>query len=220
MPPYNNQPGPAFPAPPPPDKGDNRFGFFLEPPPKQRRNPLSLPQGMSPKAKMILIVVGIIGILVAFGIVMTIIQNIGNNIPTLTATLKKQQEIIRISDQGLKNARSSTLLNFSANTKIVAISDQKQFLNYINANGGRISIKDVNQLKVPENDQVLSAAVAAGTFDSAYQTLIEQLLTDYEKDLALILSNNELRRSQRDLVLYSHSSIEPLLQQLKAQQPQ
>jgi hypothetical protein len=177
----------------------SRYDFFLKEQARRKAIPgLRVPQraGMS---KFMLALYGggaLVIVLVFFAIVMSVARS-GKSAPTgYLAAIKTQQEIIRISGGTDTHLTATTLRDYNATAAITMPSAQQQLITYYSKHGGHVDTKALAKYTDTSDDQSLTAAATAGTYDSAYKSIMRHLLDEYSgeiKQAAAITTSQEGR---------------------------
>lgn len=161
--------------------------------------------------KIIVFGVGLLVLLIVFGIIRSALSGGNSSTTALNAVAQQQTAVAHIAgiakdQQGI----DTTTLN-SANTAAVSVaSSQAQLIAFSSSHGVKIDTKKLG-LKIDVNvDNQLKTAVAAGTYDQTYSTVMQAQLKEYKQTLQQAynqLSNPEGRNllddqfKQADLLL-------------------
>jgi hypothetical protein len=189
-----------FPAPAAPKKEDSRYAFFMETKPKEKKT--LIPKRNNTFAWVIICGVGLLIILGSLGVVLNAnrTKQTAGNSATLVGIINRQQEIIRVSGLGIKNAQSSDLANFIITTNLSVKSSQQELISYTTKHGVKIDTKKLSKAVAdPNTDKILASAQAASVYDSTFRRVMLGMLDDYQKTLQDIGSKATLQ-SEQDIV--------------------
>lgn len=186
--PYSPQAGPAAPSPQAPygsqpaaaagnDGPNDRYDFFLNPEKPKR----SVGLGAGLFANKLLLAVAAVGSIIVVLIAVAVISSGSKpNTDPLIAVAQTQQELIRVAQDGIKNAQDQNLVNFSVNTVESVSSAQVQLLP-------KIGIKPTDKIlalgQSAQTTRALAAAQAASTYDTTYKTIMQTELETYKGTL-------------------------------------
>ena len=170
------------PIPPPYSGGDNQYDFILNGNQKPKKG--LLPKGETPKQR-VLLVVGGLGVLVLFAIIFALIFGGGKgSTQTPLALAQTQNEIIRVSGIGGQLARDTTTQGFTETVNVTITTSQQQTIKYLSAQKFKIKPKILALAQNSKTDATLRAAAAAGRYDEALKTVLEQELSDYRTQVS------------------------------------
>jgi hypothetical protein len=168
--------------------GHNPYDFIVNPnTPKNRKSLFG--RGGTPSWKGLALFGGILVVLAI--IVVSVLSSMApkGSTPGLTLAAQRQQEIIRVATLATIGATGQDTKNFVANVQLSITSSQVQTLNYLQAHGTKLKLKQLSLYKDTQTDTLLTNAANAGNYDKVVvQTLSTQLQTyqdtlqDTEKD--------------------------------------
>ena len=141
------------------------------------------------KRKRILIAsAGGVGLIIVIVMLASLIFGGGPDITQrLVSIAQRQQEITRISEIGIDNARDSDVRQFATTTRSAMRSSQNDIVDLIEARAGRRVSQ--SQLRATESAQItqdLETARQANRFDIAFAETILSELTDYQTLLGIV----------------------------------
>ena len=141
------------------------------------------------KRKRILIAsAGGVGLIIVIVMLASLIFSGGPDITQrLVSIAQRQQEITRISEIGIDNARDSDVRQFATTTRSAMRSSQNDIVDLIEARAGRRVSQ--SQLRATESAQItqdLETARQANRFDIAFAETILSELTDYQTLLGIV----------------------------------
>lgn len=174
MPPLQNPN--SFPAPPPSTNGGSPYDFFMD----SNNSPRS---SMSPGKKLLIILAGAIGLLMILATVIAMLSGGSRETPQLISVLQSQQEIVRVAQDGKKNAQANNIKNFSITASASLASAQTELTTYVGKLGTKIGKNELALGKKPQTDTALKAALASSTYDTTYSSIMQGELNSYEKKL-------------------------------------
>lgn len=188
MPPLQNPN--SFPAPPPNNNGPGQYDFFMD----SSNNPKN---SMSAGKKLLLIVVAVVVGMAALAVILALLTGGKNESPHLVQLLQSQQEIVRVAQDGKRNAQSENLKNFSMTASAGLSSAQSELTTYVNKLGTKVGKDELNMGKKLQSDAALKAAMASSTYDTTYVSIMQSELNTYEKRLesATLVSISESERA-------------------------
>ncbi len=173
-------PTPAGP-PPPPQPGGNQYDFIVN-----YNNPPGGILGGSSSTRTRIIVAStgaFILILVAWLFLALLSNTSGGDVSQLTALTQRQAELSRISTQPMKSAASDTTRSFAASTRLSTLSAEQLFMTYLARHGTALSTATLQARKNPQTDTTLQSALASGTYDQAYSSIVKSQLNTYTQAL-------------------------------------
>lgn len=164
-------------APPPVNPYD-----FLSSPQKQKRS--LLPTGSSKKQRIMFVVIGLIGLLIAGMIIASVLNSTGSSTKQdLLTAAKQQQELIRVAAIGYKKARGPMARNLAVTTQLTIQSDHVQLQPILKKEGVKADVKTLASGKNLKTDQALTSADQANRFDEALVTSLQSQINEYQKTL-------------------------------------
>lgn len=165
------------------------YAFITDP-----QGPLKAPQQLMGGKPLLFRVAVIGGGLVVLLIVLSALKGLifggGFNLPPFVAVLQDQQELIHLTTNALQpqagqsaSPLPSDYLNFATTVQVTVTSAQAQLTTYLTNNKQKVS-PTLLSLKVSTSiDNQLSTAAAAGTYTSAFQSVMTSQLDTYAADL-------------------------------------
>lgn len=174
MPPLQNPN--SYPAPPPPTNGQSPYDFFMDANNAPRNN-------MSPGKKLLMIVAGVVLLLILMAFALAALSGGSKETPQLISVLQSQQEIVRVAEDGKKNAQAQHLKNYSITASTSLTSAQADLTAYVTKLGTKIGKNELAAGKKPQTDKALAAAVTSSTYDTTYTSVMQSELLTYEKRL-------------------------------------
>lgn len=188
----------------------NQYDFILNPQ-KSKKN------SFDPKQRSVLYIAG--GVLVVVIIIVLVISLLGggSNLKTSYAQLQKQQlEIIRLIDGGGSKLRDYNINKFTTITKLTIESEQLSYSSYFQKKGVKLSKKEA-ELTVEEKkantkrDNLLKTAESTGNYDTTFDELIKQQLSDYKLTLNKLYQQSS-NPETKDILKSSNENVNLLLQ--------
>lgn len=174
------QPNAPSPAPPPVNPYD-----FLNDAPKAKKS--LLPTGNSKQQRLIVVVLGLIGLLIA-GVIIAAVLNGASNAPKveLTKAAQQQQELVRVATIGTQKARGAIARNLAVTTLYTMQSDQAGFQPVLKKEKLKLDKKTLALGVNPKTDQALTSAEAANRFDEVFTETLRKQLNEYRETLKKI----------------------------------
>lgn len=152
------------------------------------------------KKRIIVAVIGLLALL-TIGILFFVLM-FGNKQDTkqlLLPIAASQQDIIEITNTGLKDARDNKLLNASSSANLVIASHS----NITNGYLGKDGAKSVKAYQNAEYKKTLDEAASSGTFDKSYEAILSQRLDLYRQQLVTAYSKVEDAKVKKQLAVFS-----------------
>lgn len=102
----------------------------------------------------------------------------------LIGIAQQQTELIRVAEQGTKNATGTDAKSLAASIQLTMLSDKNAIKELMTKNGDKFKEKDLTGTPDSEVDSKLTAAQQNGTFDTIFTSIVKELLNDYKTDLS------------------------------------
>ena len=159
--------------------GQNPYDFITSPGAPRRGGLI----GDSKQKRIIIAAAGGIFLIFAALIVFALLSSAGkgDSQAVLTAA-KQQQELIRISENATKNARSNTTKNLAVTMQLSLTSDQADLQAIAKKQGVKIGPKDL-VVGNAKTDLQLTEAVQANRFDEVFTGIAHEQLLVYQASL-------------------------------------
>lgn len=174
----------APPAPPPLQpvtSSSNPYAFITQSP---TTGIPSKPPGGSKKKRIIIVGAGVVLLLIIGGIVMSILSSASDGPKTDYKELVHQQvELIRVSDLGLKQARSPEARNLAVTTKYSLLSEQPELLKLAKKAGVLTDAKSLTLGQDTQIDSSLKTASQTNQFDEVFIKIMQSNLKKYQAAL-------------------------------------
>lgn len=156
--------------------GHNPYEFIVNPNTAGARPKFKL--GGDPFIMRIVLILGGVFVVAIVAAVLLSALTPKGSLPGLEAIAERQQEIIRVSTEGVNNATTQPGQNFVTNVQVTMTSSQKNVLSYLAAHGIKMSQSMLALDKDPQTDTALNNAASANNYDGALtQDLTSQLQT-------------------------------------------
>jgi hypothetical protein len=152
------------------------------------------------KKRIIVAAVGLL-FLISIGVLFFVLM-FGNKQDTnqlLLPIAASQQDLIDITDAGLKDARDNKLLNASSSTNLVLASHSNITKGYLGKDGS----KAIKAYQNAEYKKALDEAASSGTFDKSYEAILSQRLDLYRQQLVTAYSKVEDAKVKKQLAVFS-----------------
>lgn len=132
-----------------------------------------------------------IGVLVGGVVVLMIIATVVLNalvpnkssVTELTTIAEEQQELIRVATLGANQASGQSTKNFAITVQLGITSSQNDVLSYLASRGHKPTTKQLTLKRDAATDQLLTAATATSTFDTAVSNSLTEQLHTYQTSL-------------------------------------
>lgn len=181
------QPNNPNPAPPPLNPQNmptenNPYDFIINPG-DQKPKRFKLPGGNSKSQRIFIVVSGLAILIFIFIIASSFLgQESKAQKEQLKDVVYKQKELIRISEIGVKKARSNEAKNLAITTQISLTSEQSELQTALKGLGVKTDAKSIGGPD-KKTDQELTEAEQSNNFDAVFLAILRQDLTDYAKNL-------------------------------------
>lgn len=163
---------------------NEEYGFITEP-----LSPLSQNAGGGSSKKRLILFGG--GILVILIIIISVVVAMSNRGPEnknfLLDVAVQQNEVIRISELAMKQAKNSDVRKLAVTTKLSLQSDQSKLAAALKAQKVKIPKASKNN----KNDQALLEATQNNRFDQVIMEMIQAQLGDYQKKINTAYKTSE-----------------------------
>ncbi len=170
--------------PPSQQQTPSQYDFILNNQPRR-----SGPNFGQSKGQRIAVVVGGLILLIIIVMVISSFLNSGSNgqKQQLIDIAKSQTEIIRVSALAQQKAVDPKTKQFALNVKLSVQSDQSQVMKSLEGRGVKAKSlsKTLAASKNPKNDTTLDDGTKNNRFDDTFLVLLQQQLTDYQKQLKI-----------------------------------
>jgi flagellar basal body-associated protein FliL len=160
---------------------ENPYDFFME---QQKAKSSRLGNiGTSPIKKLVMIVGLVVVVLGLVAVIIAIATKPTTQSTALVTIAQDQAEIIRVAGDAVKNSHSDVIQNFAATATVGLASSQQDLLSYMAKNGTKVNDKVLALGHSSKTDQALTAALAADTYDTSYESIMRANLSKYEHDI-------------------------------------
>lgn len=158
--------------------GQNPYEFILNPSTPPKPTPLGGNKGFI--LKICLIVGAVILLMIGISVVMNMLNSSKNKaVDSLKSIPLAQQEIIRVSNDGLNSVTSQTLKNFAITTKLTVTGQQQSMINYLAEQGVKTTAKQLAASKNASTDALLTQAKENSTYDLIFTQQMTKSLNAY-----------------------------------------
>lgn len=157
-------------APPP----GNPYDFILNPQQQTKRSFLS-----GGPTKILLIAGGALLLVVVASIVFSLLFSGGGQTGQLKEIAAAQEEIIRVAELGLKEAKSPDGLSLATTVNLSVTTDQSRLLGALEKSGIKVGSAELTSKKDPKTDELLENAAANNRYDEALTEILTDQLNDY-----------------------------------------
>jgi hypothetical protein len=124
------------------------------------------------------VVGGAIVLMIVAAVVLNALVPNKSSVAELTTIAEEQQELIRVATLGANQATGQDTKNFATTVQLGITSSQNDVLSYLASHGHKLTTKQLTLKRDAATDQLLTAATATSTFDTALShNLIDQLHT-------------------------------------------
>lgn len=170
------------------DQSQDPYNFIMDPNLQQKNRPAML---QNPKQRIIISIVFVVVVLMVLFIAYSFIASLGKQDNSALISINAQQnEIIRISDLGLKEAKDPNTKTLVATLKSFVVSDQVDTESYLSKNGTKITPEQAVSKKDSSIDEDLETALQRNNYDEALLASLKDLQSSYKKSLSSALSDS------------------------------
>lgn len=196
------------------ETNDNQYDFITDSSPgglKKVKNPLPFGGGGGKNAKMKLVLIagGALALVLLGALVFSFLANRGpDNKQQLLKVAQQQNELIRISDLAIKEARGTQARNLAMTTKLSLRSDQSSLTSALKAQKVKVGSKELKAGQNKETDAKMTEAMQNNRFDEVYLEFIQEALVNYQKDLNTAYKTTESAKLKETIkIQYQNASI-------------
>lgn len=189
----NTPPAPPPMQPDPVPHSANPYEFIVSP--KQPKKSL-LPSNYSKTQRIIFVVAVLVIIMVIFMIASSFLSG-GDEAKKLQFInmVNQQKELIRVSEIGVKKARSTEAKNLAITTQLSLTSEQPE----LEAAAKSLGIKVKGSAKNTKTDELLTKAEQANNFDAVFVEKLQADLLKYAKEVKIAYENNSSTKTKKSL---------------------
>jgi biopolymer transport protein ExbB/TolQ len=188
------------------------YGFIMN---EQKSKKRIIPTANTKRKRIILVVSGIILVFIIAIVTTTILSGISNQTEKNLKLLAEQQnEIIRISNIGIKNAQDTPTQILARTTSLTFESDQHRVINYLKTQKQKMSTAELALKKNTQTDTQLNQAAQSNQFDKTFNQVITTQLIDYQKAVKQTY-DSATGKNARKLLNDLYSDINVLATQIK-----
>lgn len=151
------------------------------------------------KQRIIIIIAGAL-VLIILAVVIMAILNAGNKSTSelLAPVAAAQTDIIEITDIGSKEARDTALINKTASTSAVLITQNNTTTSYLGKNANKLIAPYQNS----EYKKELEDAKSSGSFDKVYTAILSNRLDLYRQTLVTAYNQAPTTKLKKELESY------------------
>ena len=164
----------------PPANDPNPYGFITDPA-KPPKTPMF---GGSMKSRVILVVAGLIVVFILGLIINTLLSASSNKSnQVLKNAVAEQQEIIRISEMGMKDALTPDTKGYATTVNFVTKTSQKNLQERLGKQKIKMNKQDFASKTNTKTDELLKSASASNSYDEAMNSALDKLLEQHMKTI-------------------------------------
>jgi hypothetical protein len=173
----------------------NSYDFILQQSAKQKK-PLG---GGNSKQRIIIAVAGAAVLLILGFVFFSLVVGGGKNTTELLAPVSAaQSDIIEITEIGAKEARDTALINQTASTNLVIVTQNSA----TNSKIGEGAKKIIAPYQNTEYKKDLEDAKNSGSFDATYQAILRNRLDLYRQELVTAYNQAPTTKLKKELEAY------------------
>lgn len=154
----------------------NPYDFILNPQQQPKRSFLS-----GGPSKLLMIAGGTLLLIIILSIVLSLLFSGGGQAGQLKEIAARQEEIVRVAELGLKEAKSPDGLSLATTVSLSVATDQSKLLGALEKSGIKVEPAELNSKKDAETDELLKNAAANNRYDEALTEILTDQLNDYLK---------------------------------------
>jgi hypothetical protein len=193
------------PAPPPvtpvPPQG-NPYDFIVNPNQQQKKK-LGLPSTGGKNDKLMRVVVILVAVVILITLAGFVMNLLGSsqrkNVNQLVTVAQKQTELIRVSEIGIKKARTNEAKNLAITTQLTLTSQQAALSEAVKKAGGKLENKTLALGKDTKTDQLLTQAEQSNNFDAVFLEKLKSELTEYAQSVKKAYDSSSSKKTKQAL---------------------
>lgn len=195
---------------------NNPYDFIMNPGTPAPKNRVPLPGANSKNAflfKIGFIVGGVIILMIILAIVVNLLSSGKSSTEEFRSLAQTQQEVLRISEEGNRDARAQSVKNAAKNINLSVTTQQLKTLDYLAARDVKMKDKELALKADAEATKKLEAANQTSTFDSVFLQIMRQTLETYGNELVTLYnssSNSEAKKILKEDVEQTRLLLEQL----------
>lgn len=189
---------------------NDQYDFFMNPGAPQKRSPLAGLPGSKPNKKTLIIfgAAAVVFLIIVMIVISALFKGGPSNAEQLIGVTQKQQELMRVSEIALKDARGNEAKNLAMTTLLSLQSDQATLVSALASQKVKVGGKQLNGGKNEKTDATLTDAKQNNRFDEAYLEYVQEELANYQKSLNGVYKNTVSKSLKETLKLqYQNASI-------------
>ncbi len=195
--PQYHAPGSAAPEAPTPSPTSPQYDFIMNP---GGRTPKKSLFGFGGSSKQRILFMSIAtGLILALVLILYSVLFGGAKTPGLLEIAQTQQEIIRVSELGAKQARTSDALALAATTKSSLVTSQNEIVAQLKKQKQKVKPKDLALKQNSETDKVLTEAALNNRYDETFTKTLQQELVEYQQLLKTTYDSTSSQSLQKVL---------------------
>lgn len=178
--------------------GHDPYAFITAAPQKQKKT--LIPAPTSRKQRLILVGAGFTILLILLMVGFAIFSNIrSSGSKTLLGVAQSQQEIIRVSELGVRNSRDSATQGFAQSVALSLSSSQKELVTYLDKQGVKAGTKELGLKKDATTDKTLDTASQASRYDETLKETLKKELLEYQKEVKTVYDQSDSASAKKIL---------------------
>lgn len=195
MPPESNQP-------------QGNYDFILSNPQVPKRK---LFNSSKPLTNNLLVIAGgIIVLIILIVIISSLFLGKGNDSASLVTLAEQQNELVRVSTEGVPDVTQQTTKNLATNIEFTLTSDQQHLLSYLSTTNTKVNPKSLLLKENTQTDKQLTNAVAIDTIDTVFIQIMQTQLTSYQQALKQVYDKTS-KTTEKQVLNNEYSNAKLLL---------
>ncbi|HEX5798131.1 MAG TPA: hypothetical protein VFX79_02145 [Candidatus Saccharimonadales bacterium] len=188
----------------PPSQGGSDYDFIMNSPSSGGPSFLG-PQNT--KMRIAVFAVGIILLIILMSVFFSFLNSAGNKQKeNLLEVTKTQQEILRIINANKQSISDGKLKDKTETLRVVMLTSQQEFTAALSARGKKVSPKELETGRNPQNDAILEAGEAEARGDEVFDELLTSLLTEYSAQLQAVYESGN--QSEQELATEAFNQVD------------
>lgn len=188
----------------------NPYEFILNPEKPQKN------RGVKNNKLVMLLIFGVGGVILFMVLTVLLLNAFApkkTDKATILSLAQTQQELIRISDQGSREARQQVTKNLATTIQYSLITQQKKTIELLEKNGGKAGPKELALKQNAATDQQFTSAKATSTYDTTFTKITEDELNAYATSLKALV-DKATTVQERDMMSDFYKQTQQLISQI------
>lgn len=193
---YQPQQQPSFQPP-----ANNPYEFIMNPQQPPKRKGTGFGGGKLPML-LGLIVGGAVLLMIVLTIFISLGSNKGASTEDIVGLVQTQNELVRISNQGVKSAVQQSTKSLAVTTEYAMRTQQQETIALLTKNGRQLGEKENTLKQNAQTDRQFTTAKSTSTFDLVFSQVMQNELTTYANNLKQLFSKTTNKETRDQLSDY------------------